>query len=142
VFAAPLALTVAALFTGAALYVNLVEQPARLALDDGPLLTEWKLSYARATIMQAGLAVIGFILGVIAWWQGAGWLWVLGGLVLLANWPYTFYWVMPLNRRLAAFEAGTTEVQLHALVAEWGRLHAVRSALGVLACLLFILASA
>jgi hypothetical protein len=140
--AAPLALTAAALFTGAAVYVNFVEQPARLELDDGPLLAEWKRSYARASVMQAGLALVGFILGVAAWWQGAGWLWLLGALVLVGNWPYTFFRVMPLNRRLAAFEPGTTEVQLHALVAQWGLLHAVRSALGAVACVLFIWGSA
>jgi hypothetical protein len=139
--AGPLALLVAALFTGAALYVNLVEQPARLELDDGPLLAEWKVSYARATVMQGALSLIGFALGVTAWWRGGGWLWLLGGLVLLANWPYTFWQVMPLNRRLMAFVPGSTEVQLHALVKEWGRLHAVRSALGALACLLLLWAS-
>jgi hypothetical protein len=139
--AGPLALSAAALFTGAAIYINLVEQPARLELDDGPLLTEWKVSYARATVMQAALALLGFLLGVSAWWQGDGWLWLLGGLVLVANWPYTFLRVMPQNRLITAFAPGGTEAQLHALVSEWGRLHAVRSALGGLACLLFIWAS-
>lgn len=57
------ALTVAALFTGAAFYVGFVGQPARLSLDDRALLAEWKPAYKRGTLMQAPLAVVGFLLG-------------------------------------------------------------------------------
>lgn len=141
--AGALALFIASLFTGAALYVSFAEQPARLELDDAALLAEWKASYARASVLQAALALLGFILGVIAWWEGGGWLWLLGGIVLVANWPYTFRWVTPVNRKISEFVPGTTtEVQLHVLVAEWGHLHAVRTALGGLASLIFVWAIA
>ena len=136
-----LALIVAALFTGAAVYINVAEQPARLALNNWALLTEWKLAYKRGTAMQASLVVIGFVLGLLAWRQAGDWRWLLGAVVLVANGPYTALGVMPTNRQLMTFEPTNAGPQSRALAQRWGYLHAVRSALGALACLIFLWAS-
>ena len=134
----PLALIAAALFAGAAIYVSVAEQPARLTLDDRAALTEWRPAYARGARMQASLAVVGFLLGVAAWWQSGAWLWLLGALLLVANWPYTLVCIMPVNRKLETIEPGPDS---RALMQLWGRLHAGRSLLGCGAVICMLAAS-
>src|SRR3954470_24514396 len=102
-----LALLTAAVFTGAALYISLVEQPARLGLDHRSLLVEWKPAYKRGTAMQAPLAIAGFLLGLAACGRAGHAGWALGALLMLANWPFTFLAIMRTNHRLMATEPAT-----------------------------------
>ena len=136
-----LALTVAAMFTGAAFYVGFAEQPARLQLDDRALLAEWKPSYARGFAMQATLAVVGFLLGMLQWWQSGNGLWFAGALLLVANWPFTLCVIMPTNKALLATASDAAGARSRELVVKWGRLHAVRTALGATAALVFLWAA-
>jgi hypothetical protein len=133
-----LALTVAALFTGAAIYVNVAEQPARLMLDDRALLNEWKPSYKRGAAMQASLALVGFVLGMVAWWQVSHPGFVVGAIAIIAPWPWTLLVIKPVNDALLATAAEQAGPPSRALIERWGVLHAVRTALGVLASLAFL----
>jgi hypothetical protein len=128
-----LALIAVALFTGAAFYVNVAEQPARLMLDDRALLTEWKPSYKRGAAMQAPLALVGFLLAVIAWWQISAAGFLIGGVAIVAAWPWTLIGIKPTNDTLLATEPDRAGPQTRALVVKWGALHAVRTGLGALA---------
>ena len=139
--AGQLALLTAAIFFGAALYINVAEQPARLKLDDPALLAEWKPSYARGFTMQASLAVIGFPFGLLAWWQTENYLWIIGALLLVANWPFTMLVIMPVNHRINAIEPAHAGPVSRALVVKWGGLHAVRTFLGFTATFVFLWAS-
>src|ERR1700730_15878352 len=120
-----LALIVAALFAGAAVYVNIAEQPARLQLDDRALLAEWKPAYKRGYAMQAPLAALGFLLGVLAWWQTSNGLWLAGGAFLVRSWPYPFLVRLPVNNKLMAVDPAKSGPASRTLVQKWGGLHAV-----------------
>jgi len=136
--AGQLALLTAALFAGAAIYVNVAEQPARLELDDRALLRQWKPSYARGFAMQASLALAAALFGLLALWGTRDWRWLIGAALIFANWPYTLLVILPVNKRLDAMSPDTANVEARRLIKQWGALHAVRSALGVLAVLVFL----
>ena len=127
------ALTVAAIFTGAAVYVNVAEQPARLSLDDRALLAEWKPSYKRGAVMQASIALIGCVLGLVAWWQTSHTGFLIGAAAMVAPWPWTLLAIKPTNDALLATDQAGPPTR--ALIEKWGMLHAVRTALGALATL-------
>ncbi len=133
-----LALTTAAIFSGAAFYINFAEQPARLALDDGALLAEWKPSYGNGFEMQAPLALVSGVLGLVAWWLTADWRWMAGAVLILANWPYTLIGIDPTNKRLAAIPNEKADAVSRSLIQRWGRLHAMRTALGIAAALTYL----
>jgi uncharacterized membrane protein len=135
-----LALTTAALFTGAAFYVNFAEQPARLTLDDSALLAQWKPAYKRGAMMQATLAIAGFVLGALAWWQTGRVAFLIGALLMLANWPWTLLAILPTNKILMATEPADAGPATRALLVKWNGLHAVRTVLGALATAVFIFA--
>ena len=139
--AGQLSLIAAALFSGAAIYVSVAEQPARLHLGDQALLTQWKPAYKRGLAMQAPLALVGSILGLLTAWQTKDWLWLVGAVVLLANWPYTLLVVAPVNRQLTRTHSASAGSKSRMLIEKWGTLHAVRSALGLVAMLIFLWAS-
>ncbi len=129
----------AALFAGAALYINLVEHPARMALDTRGALAEWAPSYQRATWMQAPLAQLSLLSGVVAWLMGGGFGWLVAALLIGAVVPVTFIVIMPTNHALLAPARDAASPETRALLQRWATLHAVRTALSLIATVTYLL---
>lgn len=127
------------IFAGAAVYVNFVEQPARLSCGVELAVTEWRPSYKRGTMMQAPLAVVGSLAALISWWFDRGSAWLIGGLLLLLIIPFTLVVILPTNKRLESRELDLRSEKAGSLLRRWGRLHAVRSILSGVAFVIFLL---
>lgn len=133
-----LATLCAAIFAGAAIYINIAEHPARMRGDTRAAAEQWALSYKRATFMQAPLALISCITGVTAWLLGAGAGWLTAALAIGAVVPFTFIVIMPTNRRLLTPGRDLAAAETRELLERWARLHAVRSILSLIAAMLFV----
>ena len=126
------------LFAGAAVYVSVVEHPARMECGVELAATEFPPSYRRGTIMQATLAVVGLLSSAAAWLAGATFCRLVGGVLLGSVIPFTLVVILPTNKRLLNSTLDKRSVEAKLLLARWGALHAARSVLSGLALLLFL----
>jgi hypothetical protein len=131
---------VAGLFSGASIYINLVEHPARVQCGTAIALAQFAPSYKRATLMQATLAATGFLAALAAYLLGAGARWLFGGMLLGLVIPFTLIVILPTNRRLLSPALAKDSPQAARLLDRWGKLHAVRSVLSFIAFLVFLCA--
>jgi hypothetical protein len=127
-----------ALFTGAAVYINLVEHPARMQCGVEVAATEFAPSYRRATIMQASSAALGLLSSIAAWLAGATFWWLVAGTLLGSVIPFTLIVILPTNKLLLSPTLDKRSVEAERLLARWGALHVVRSVLSGVALLLFL----
>jgi hypothetical protein len=127
------------LFAGAAVYVNLVEHPARMGCDTRTAVTVWAPSYRRATVMQASLALLSLVAGVVAYALGGGAGWLIAAMLIGLVVPFTLIVIKPTNDQLLAPERDLASADTRALLERWGLLHAVRSVLSVAASVLYLM---
>ena len=128
----------AALFAGAALYINVVEHPARMGLDTRAAAAQWAPSYGRATWLQAPLAVASLLCGAAVWLLGGGTGWLGAALLVGAVVPFTFVVIMPTNHKLLAPGRDLANSETRELLERWGRLHAVRTVLSCAGTVIYL----
>jgi uncharacterized membrane protein len=135
-----IAIWAAGLFSGAALYISLVEHPARIECGTLLAATEFGPSYKRAAVMQAALAVVGTLAGVAAGLALGSPAWLTGSLLLFCVVPFTLIAIFPTNHRLLDPTLDRSSPEAHRLLTRWGRLHEVRTVLSLGAFIVFVLA--
>jgi hypothetical protein len=132
--------TFAAAFAAIAIYISIVEQPSRLLLDDKAQLLQWAASYPPAMKIQGGLAILAGLSAIWIWFRSRNPLWLIGAILILANWPYTLLMLNPINHSLLTMASSASAETSRALVEQWGWLHATRSMLGLVTAILFAIA--
>ncbi len=136
--AAFLATFCAGMFAGAAVYITLVEHPARMRLDTRYAALQWAPSYRRATLMQAPLAVVACLSGVGVGVLGGGLTWLVAAVLIGAVVPITLLGIAPTNRRLLAADRDLASDETRALLVHWGKLHAIRSVLSLISVAIMV----
>ncbi|MGQ0661681.1 DUF1772 domain-containing protein [Sphingosinicella sp.] len=131
------ALTLAALFSGAALYVLFAEHPARGRIEPTAQLVQWKSAYAHGAVMQASLAGLSGLVGIAVWLRWNDLFFLAGGLVMLGAIAYTFAVMWQLNNRLKATPPEAVSAETVAMLGRWGRLHAGRTSIGLAATAIY-----
>jgi uncharacterized membrane protein len=126
-------------FAGAAVYVTLVEHPARMSCGIEVAIQEFGPSYQRASKMQASLAIVGAACGLIAGWQGQDSLVIGAALLIGALVPFTLVVIAPTNKQLLSPSLDRRGPLAPALLARWGVLHGVRTVVSVIAFVLLVL---
>jgi hypothetical protein len=137
-FAEFVAVLACGLFTGAAVYVGLVEHPARMECGGEIATAEFAPSYHRGTILQVTLAAVCLLSSIAAWLGGATLWWVVAGVLQVSVIPFTLIVILPTNKQLLNPALDRRSAQTGRLLARWGTLHAVRSVFSGLALLLFM----
>jgi Domain of unknown function (DUF1772) len=90
--------------------------------------------------MQASLAVLGGVAGMLVWAFLGGLGYLVGALLLLAVVPFTLFVVFPTNKLLLDLHAGGQVGNAEELLKRWNALHAVRTTLSIVAFVFLLLA--
>ena len=137
-----IAVLAATLFSGAAIYINVAEHPARMQCGTALAATVFGPSYHRAAVMQSVLALVATAGASGAWLTGARVAWLAGALLIFAVVPFTLLVIMPTNKKLLDPAIDRTSETTRRLLQRWGRLHAVRSVLALTSSIVLLVSLA
>jgi hypothetical protein len=133
----PFAFATAWAFFGAALYINIVEQPSRLALDARSIIREWIPSNRRGFVMLAVLAMVSALLGYTDYIRGGDVRWLIGATIILSSLPYAYFVITPVNILLYGARGNAPPSTVRELMRDWGLLEWGQTAIGLAASCIY-----
>ena len=130
-------------FFGAAIYVNIVETPARLSLTStSAMVDHFQAHFPRARSMQGNLSRISSVCAALGWYLDKD---INRNLLLslaccmLFNLPWTMFIIMPINNQLmdGEYPKMKGESWVIDMMRRWDRVHFVRtmSSFAAMVCL-------
>lgn len=128
----------AGLFAGAAIYINMVEHPARMQCSTELAIPEFSHSYRRGAVFMGTLLMSGVISATAAGVMYRSVWWLIGACVLLSLIPFTLVVIFPINKKLLDSSLDKNSELAATLLTRWGRYHTIRSLLGLASFLIFI----
>ncbi len=126
------------LFTGAAIYVNLIGHPARMGCEAKTGANVSAPLFKRATIMQALLAILSCVAGIGAWRLSGDVIWLAGAVVIGLVVPFTLIAILPANYRLLKTNRILASDETGKLLDRWAKVHFVRSGLSFIASVIYL----
>ena len=136
-FLRTVATVTAGMFAGGSVYINVVEHPARMAIEDTKSChSQWMQSLDRAGVFQRRLALISAVSGVGAYFcnNSKGLPYLIGGGAVACIFPYTLFILKPKSIDPIYDEDITSkksEEVVRGTIDSWNRYHMVRSLITV-----------
>jgi len=128
-----LALAVCGAYVAIAIYIAVVVHPARLALDTGTMLAQWRASEPPSFKILVSLAIFAAGCGMCRAWATVDWAWIVGVVLMLSLVPYALLVQRPINRSLREMNSNSATIETFALLRTWSRIHHGRLAISSLA---------
>jgi hypothetical protein len=126
-----LATIAAGFWAGISVYIAFVEHPSALRVGVQFATEYFRVMSKRTAPLMMLLAAVGGAAAIYVWYAGADRGWLIGGCLLLAQFPLTAVFIVPTNIKLLKVDVVNSASEAAALHAHWGRMHALRTIIGV-----------
>ena len=125
-------------FFACALYINLVEHPARMAAGQEIAISQWPGSYKRAALVQVLMAILSILSSTTLWFIRNQVAWLLVAGLMLSIIIYTLIVMLPTNKLMLRKDIDKSAASTKALLDKWIEFHTLRTLLSFVAYMIVL----